>query len=263
MRRVFRLYKVFISQHLKRLMEYKIDFLTGALSFFILQAVNILFLSIIFSQIPNLKGWSFEEIIFIYGFSLIPKGLDHLLTDNLWKVAYFIVQRGEFDKYLTRPINTLFHVIVEEFQIDALGELIMGIALIASVVGRLGVTISPLDVVLMLIVIPFAALIYTSIKTITAAIAFWTKRSGHITQVFYMMSDFAKYPTKIYNNVIRNLITYVVPFAFTAFYPASYFLTKQDPFFNIGLPIIISSVMFCISILIWNRGIKAYESAGS
>lgn len=244
-------------------MEYKIDFLTGALSFFILQAVNILFLSIIFSQIPDLKGWSFEQIIFIYGFSLIPKGLDHLLTDNLWKVAYFIVRRGEFDKYLTRPINTLFHVIVEEFQIDALGELIMGIVLVASVIGRLGIVITSLDILLMLIVIPFAALIYTSIKTITAAVAFWTKQSGHITQVFYMMSDFAKYPTKIYNDIIRNVITYVVPFAFTAFYPANYFLTKRDPWFHIGLPIVISSVMFVVAVLVWNRGIRAYESAGS
>ena len=27
---------------------------------------------------PSLEGWTFQEIAFIYGFSLIPKGLDHL-----------------------------------------------------------------------------------------------------------------------------------------------------------------------------------------
>ena len=68
-KRALRLYRTFVVQHLKNLMEYKIDFLTGAVSFLFNQVINIMFLSIIFSQIPNLVGWSYEEIIFIYGFS--------------------------------------------------------------------------------------------------------------------------------------------------------------------------------------------------
>lgn len=46
------------------------------------QCFNLLFLWLIFAQIPNLMGWTLEEIVFIYGFSLIPKGLDHLVFDN-------------------------------------------------------------------------------------------------------------------------------------------------------------------------------------
>ena len=67
--RYLRLYKTFVAQHLKKLMEYRIDFLTGALSFLINQITNIVFIGIIFSQIPNLDGFLFYEIIFIYGFS--------------------------------------------------------------------------------------------------------------------------------------------------------------------------------------------------
>ena len=60
-----------------------------------------------------------------------------------------------------------------------------------------------------------------------------------------------------------HYITYIIPFAFTAFYPANYILTGADPLFNIGLPIVISIVMMVIAVLIWNKGINAYESAGS
>ena len=80
---------------------------------------------------------------------------------------------------------------------------------------------------LIITVIPFATLIYTGIKTATAAIAFWTKRSGNITYMFYMVNDFAKYPITIYNNIVRNIITYIIPFAFTAFYPAYYILSGK------------------------------------
>ena len=257
------MHRIFVIQELKRMMEYKGDFIVGIIGFLLGQFFNLLFIWIIFSQIPNLVGWTLEQIVFIYGFSLIPKGLDHLFFDNLWGIGHFIVRKGDFDKYLTRPINPLFHVMVEKLQIDALGELIMGIALICIVLPSLVIEWSFIKIVMILIVIPFATLIYTGIKIATAAIAFWTKRSGNITYMFYMVNDFSKYPINIYNNFVKTVITYIIPFAFTSFYPAYYILTGENPLFNIGVTVLISVIIMFIGILIWNRGIKAYESAGS
>lgn len=263
MRRMLRLHRIFVAQYMKNLMEYKVDFLTGAISFLLGQIVQIATIGIIFSQIPHLDGWSFEEILFIYGFSLIPKGIDHLLFDNLWSVGYFIVRKGDFDKYLTRPINSLFYVIAEKFCVDAFGELLMGLILIVYSVIMLDLTITWYMIPLFIVAVVFATLIYTSLKIATAAIAFWTKSSGHITHMVYMTNDFSKYPTTIYNKVVQTIITYVIPFAFTAYYPASYFLGEGDPLFRIGGTVVAAIVLFVISVLIWNRGIKAYESAGS
>lgn len=120
-----------------------------------------------------------------------------------------------------------------------------------------------LKVLLIITVIPFATLIYTGIKTATVAIAFWTKRSGNITYMFYMVNDFAKYPITIYNNIVRNIITYIIPFAFTAFYPAYYILSGENPLFNIGMTVLIAIVMMVVGVIVLNRGIKSYESAGS
>ncbi len=261
--RYLRLYKTFVAQHLKKLMEYRIDFLTGALSFLINQITNIVFIGIIFSQIPNLDGFLFYEIIFIYGFSLVPKGIDHLLTDNLWKVAWFIVRKGDFDKYLTRPINPLLHVIMESIQFDALGELLTGIILMIIASIKLSIQYTFVNVALMIIAMVFGTLIFTSIKIACSAFAFKIKQSGSILQIFYMTSDFAKYPVTIYNSIVRNIITYIIPFAFTAYYPASYILRGTNPLFNIGGVVIASVVLFVISILIWNKELDSYESAGS
>ena len=263
MRRYFRLHRIFIVQYLKRLMEYKTDFLLGAIGLLISQAFQILFIGIIFSQIPNLQGWSFEEIIFIYGFSLIPKSLDHLFFDNLWMVGYRIVKKGDFDKYLTRPINSLFHVCVENFCVDAFGEMLTCGLLLSYAIPRLELPFRWYTIPLLLVVVVFATMIYTSLKIMTAAISFWTKESGHITHMLYMTNDFSKYPVTIYNRAVQALITYVIPFAFTAYFPASYFLTGKDPLFCIGGTVIAGTVLFVIALFVWNRGIRAYESAGS
>ncbi|KST91461.1 ABC-type multidrug transport system permease component [Lactococcus lactis subsp. lactis] len=261
MKRILRLEKIFIKQYLKQLMEYKIDFIIGVLGVFLTQGLNILFLGVIFSKIPNLHGWTLSQIAFIYGFSLIPKGIDHLFFDNLWNVGQRLVWKGEFDKYMTRPINPLFHVLVETFQVDAFGELLVGILLLASTSGSIHWTL--LKVALFIFSIPFATLIYTSMKIATSSMAFWSKQAGSIIYIFYMLNDFAKYPVSIYNNAVRFIISFIIPFAFTAFYPARFFLSGENVLFNIGGLIIISLVLFVIALVIWSKGVSVYESAGS
>lgn len=261
--RALKIHCIVVKQELKRIMEYKSDFIIGIIGFVIGQCLNLLFINIIFEQIPNLVGWTLNEIIFLYGFSLIPKGLDHLLFDNLWSVSNYIIRNGDFDKYLLRPINPLYYVMIERLQIDALGELVLGIALIFITLPSVAIEWSLLKVILIIIVIPFATLIYTGIKTTTSAIAFWTKRSGNITYMFYMVNDLAKYPVTIYNNMVRSTITYIIPFAFTAFYPVEYILTGENPFFNIGFTVVISIILMVIGVFLWSKGIKTYESAGS
>ncbi len=202
MKKFLRLEVIFIKQYLKQLIEYKSDFFVGIIGMFLTQGLEILFISIIFSQIPSLNGWTFKEVAFIYGFSLIPKDIDHLFFDNLWAVGQRLVWKGEFDKYMTRPLGiSLLTLNVSVVQWDWL------------------------KVCVFIIAIPFATLIYTSLKIIAASMAFWSKRAGSVMYVFYMINDFSKYPLSIYNKGIRALITFVLPFAFTAFYPADYLIT--------------------------------------
>lgn len=261
--RAVKIHRIFVRQELKRFLEYRSDFIMGIIGFLIGQIFNLMYLWIVFANIPSLGGWSLEEIIFLYGFSLIPKGIDHLLFDNLWNVSNYTIRNGDFDKYLIRPINSLFYVLIEKFQIDALGELIMGITLICVTLPHLSIEFDGLKIMLSILVIPFSTLIYTGVKIITTSISFWIKRSGNITYTIYMVSDFAKYPITIYNNLIKSVITYIIPFAFTTFYPVNYILTGENPFFSIGFTVVISILLIGLGSFIWNRGIKAYESSGS
>ncbi|MFQ8817200.1 MAG: ABC transporter permease [Streptococcus thermophilus] len=180
------------------------------------------------------------------------QGIDHLFFDNLWALGQRLVRKGEFDKYLTRPINPLFHILVETFQIDALGELLVGCVLLATTLSSIAWTLPKF--LIFLVCIPFATLIYTSLKIATASIAFWTKQSGAMIYIFYMFNDFAKYPISIYNSLLRWLISFIVPFAFTAYLSCQLFLAGQEwaPLISVVL-ILISLVFFSISLKLWDR----------
>lgn len=68
-KRYIRLYKVLIVQFFKMIMQSKVDFLMGLLGFFFTQILGIAFLYLVFRQIPSLNGWTFDQLIFIYGFA--------------------------------------------------------------------------------------------------------------------------------------------------------------------------------------------------
>ena len=263
-KRYLRLYRVLITQFFKVIMQSKVDFLMGLFGFFFTQISGILFLYLVFRQIPHLQGWSMDQLIFIYGFAQIPRGIDHLFTDNIWLVAWRLVISGDFDRYMLRPMNVFFQVVAEKLQPDALGELLIGTILVvyASVQGV--VFWGAEKIVLFFISILAGALIYTSIKLFFASFSFWIKQSGPFLQFAYELADFAKYPTHIYHKWIRFVITWVIPFAFVAYLPASYFLnTGGTNGFVILAECTIAAVFWCIAYLVFSRGIRRYESAGN
>lgn len=264
LKRYVRLYKVFVAQFFKSIVQSKVDFLVGLAGFFLTQFTGIAFLYLVFEQIPVLEGWSLEQLIFIYGFAQIPRGLDHLLTDNIWMLAWQYVVNGKFDQYMLRPMNLYLQIIFEKLQPDALGELLVGTILIVISLGK-GIVIMDLTHLLLFVVSVIAgSVIYTAIKLLFASFAFWMKVSGAVLYTAYQFADFAKYPTEIYVGGVRFIITWVIPFAFVAYLPASYFLQPHvSALATIGVECILAVVFFAVAYGVFLWGTRAYESAGN
>ncbi|EKQ52246.1 MULTISPECIES: ABC-2 family transporter protein [unclassified Clostridium] len=263
MKKYLILYNKFLQQYIKSLIEYRADFILGLIGFTLVQGANIIFIKLIFNTIPNLSGWSFYEILFIYGFSQIPRGIDHIFTDNLWMLSGYIIVNGNFDRYLIRPLNPLFQVLAERFQPDGFGELIIGIILAVISSNNLGINFTFSKLVLFIFAVICGSLIYTAIKLAVASIAFWLKFAQSYLFMTYQLSNFTRYPIGIYPNTIRNILTFIIPFAFTGYYPGAYFLGKGSLFSGVILTFLVAIIGLCISYLIWLKGINKYESSGS
>lgn len=258
-----KLYFKYVGQYLKSLMAYRLDFFTGLIGFSFLQITGVVFITLVFNSIPSLQGWTFYQILFIYGFAQLSRGLDHVLTDNLWLIASWLVADGDFDRYLLRPINPLFQVIAERFQPDGIGELLIGVILLVISSLQLSIVFTVDKIVVLILAMIFGALIITSLKLIVASIAFWTKRSGGLLQTIYSFNEFCYYPVTIYNKGLQFILTFIIPFALTSYFPATYILGQQSLLFGLFVPIIVSCCFFVIAYFFWNKGINHYESAGS
>jgi len=263
MGRYARLYLRYTAQHLKGFMSYSVDFWFGLLSFLLNQGLGILFISLVFSSIPNLQGWSFFEVLFVYGFAQIPRGLDHIFFDNFWILAWRLVARGDFDRYLLRPLPPLFQLTAERFQPDGFGEFLVGLGATFTAGLALGLRPSPLELGLGVLAIIAGVGIYAGIKLAFASIAFWTKFSQSWLFAAYRVADFAMYPLGIYGKGLRFILTFVLPFAITAYFPAAALLGREPLLLGSGATFIAGAACLGLGYLVWRLGLRAYESAGS
>ena len=261
--RHLKLYSKFLKQYIKTLIEYRADFILGLIGFVFVQAIGVIFIGLIFNAIPSLKGWSFYEILFIYGFAQIPRGIDHVFTDQLWIFSWNTIVQGEFDRYLVRPLNPLFQVIVERFQPDGFGEIIIGTILLVTAWSKIGLEITFSRIVALIFVILCATVIYTAIKLAVTSIAFWVKFAQSYLFMVYQLSTFVKYPVTIYPTWIRGILTFIIPFAFTGYFPAAYILGKGNFLSGVVMTFIVAVVSFLLAYRIWLWGMSRYESTGS
>lgn len=261
--RYLRLYRIFAVQYIKTTMQSKVDFFIGLGGFLVSQVAGIAFLYLVFEQIPSMQNWSFEQMLFIYGFAQIPRGLDHLLTDNLWMVSWQMIIRGTFDKYMLRPMNVFFQIVCEKVQLDAFGELLVGIVLVIRAVQKGTVEVTPLKVLFFLVSMLAGAVIYTSVKLFFAAIAFWVKDSSPFLTTAYEMADFAKYPIEIYSKPIQIILMTVLPFAFVAYIPSTFFLVNANVWKTIGAECAIAILFWMVAYGLFKKGLTRYESAGN
>lgn len=263
MKRHLRLFALYFAQYAKVRLAYKADFF---IAFFSSMAATLLafgFVLVLFSKVPQLQGWSFYEILFLYAFSLVPLGFFNVVSWNLYEFGDIYVIQGRFDRILLRPVNTLFQVLFEKFRIESLQEVVTGLLVIGVCAGRLHLAFGPADVAWFALMVASGALIYLAVFLILTAVSFWFEdRVGIVPPVFNMLT-FARYPLTIYNVFIQFMLSWIVPFGFASFYPTTHFLGRQAFTNYFHLVPLVAAGFFTLAVLVWNKGVDNYSSTGS
>ena len=258
-----RLFGLYFGQYAKARLEYRLDFFSSVVASFLGTAASFGFLLIVFSRVPAVKGWSFEEMVYLYGFSLIPLGLFNVLSWNLYMFPDRYLIEGRFDRVLVRPVSPVFQVLFEAFRLESMQETVTGLAAVAWASHRLGITYGPLDVVLFAVWALCGATIYLAIFVGLSATSFWIEdRIGIVPPVFNLMT-FGRYPLTIYDGWIRFSLSFVIPFAFASFYPASRFLKRGEFVREFWAVPLAAAITVAIALAAWNSGVKRYHSTGS
>jgi ABC-2 type transport system permease protein len=263
LRRELGIFTAYFQQFLKTRLAYRVDFLIDISANLFSLGVQLAVLEVIFGKIDALRGWSFEQVLFIYGFSLLPLGLFNLVSINLYRFSEKYIAEGNFDRVLLRPVNPLAQVLFESFNVSGLNEILLGFGIMIYAAIRLQLVWQPQDVLALLIMGGAASLIYTGVFLGLTSVSFWYEDRMGLSPPVYNVIRFSRYPITIFSFPVRMFLTFVLPFAWVAFYPATYFIGTSE-FHRVSyFTPLVGGLVFMLAYTIWKRGLRRYASTGS
>ena len=257
-----RLYFMIAGQYIKARMQYRVDFMISSVGMVMTSLATILVFRVLFGSIPNLAGWSFEEILFIYGFYLLSVSPLQIFFDHVWTLRYE-VQDGSFIKYYFRPLNMMFYYMSEMVDLKGFTKLALGIAVLVYASLQLDVVWSAWRIGLLVIALGSASLVSIAILIIAASSAFWITFSFPVMSLALKLRDFAPYPTSIFDGAFRVVFTFVIPIGFIAFYPSQLFLRPDQISPLVYLSPLIGVLFFALAYWVWVKGVNSYTGTGS
>lgn len=240
---------------------YRSNFLTMIVVDLIWIAVEFSLFTVIYANTETLGGWSKPQTYFFLGIFFASDALfTTFFQRNFWNFSD-LVNKGELDILLTKPVHPLFLALTRWFNLTAIFNFFLGLGILIrfsdeagfeggwkwlGLVGWLGVGLSTA------LLVRFAFSIWI----------FWTERSWAMARMYYQFFAFATKPDTIYPKMIRYLILTALPFAFIGSVPARALLQGLELSEYLRIAAVLS-VFFVINAFLWNAGLKRYQSASS
>jgi ABC-2 type transport system permease protein len=252
----------YIVQYLKSRLIYRIDFINEVLSDLLMQGVSLIFILVVFQHTPAMAGWSQAEVIFIYGYFLVPYAIFTTFF-NLWDFNERYIIKGEMDRVLTRPIHNLAQIVLERTQPEALFGVITGLVIMIYASIQLKLQFTWYDPLVFILMIIGSVGVYAGVYVAIASIGFYSDSKTGISPMIWNIQNYGRYPLDVYNKAIRFVLTWILPFAYVGMYPSAYFLQREAWYiYSMATPLV-GCVVFVLGLFIWNLGVRQYRGAGS
>lgn len=261
-RRYFKLYKKLITFSASKGLEFRFDFYTRILMDLIYYLVSILFFKILFLHSSNVGGWTESQtMVFVGGFLFIDAIHMTIFSNNLWQIP-MLINKGELDYYLIKPVSSLFLISFRDFAFNSLINLFFSIGILIWAIFQLPVFPSYITLFIYILFLLNGAIIFYCLHMFGNLVVFWLHSSDDFRFITWQMMKFGERPDKIYYGFGRKILITLLPYGVIASFPARIILDEFDWLIIIHC-LSVSVVFLCVLYFIWKKGLKNYSSASS
>lgn len=240
--------------------EYPADFWTMAVTGLILQAVQVGFIGVVFSNVTSLGGWGFHAMLMLMGFMVLADAVTEVGWDGIWTIGQRVIT-GDIDYRITRPAPVMLQVGASAIGMQAAANVTTGSIMIA--VGWSGAGVAAAMIPAALLLFACAVVVQLTVITSLCCVAFWMKGPA-VSFAFLgaqVQENATRFPLQIYPRAVRGILTWAVPFAFVNFIPVS-ILTGELPLWWLVFPPLMAAALIAVTTLVARVGLARYESAG-
>ena len=180
---------------------------------------------------------------------------------NMQKLSE-LVNKGELDFVLVRPISSQFLVSIRYVNLAAVMTSVVGLAYVLIGLERLNLVPGVGAVAAYVVTLAMALISVYALWFMSVTLALWTGRINNISSMFDAVLILGRMPSDVYRGAIGLLLTLVIPIGAIATLPSKALLGVLEPAY-VPYQVVLAAGLLWASHWFWNYSLRRYTSASS
>lgn len=265
-----RVWRLFAGARVRSELQYRASFAMTLLAQILASGIELGAIAALFSNTHAIRGWTAAQVLWLFTISSCAFGLADMFVSQIEELPD-LVRTGKFDSYLLRPVPVLLSVLGDGFELRRVGRVLPGALCFAAMLVHprwFSVTLTPMTIAGMVGAIACGTVIFGATFIAANSITFWLIDSRESANAFtYGGRTISEFPLDILGVWFRRFFVWIVPIGFVAWLPGTRVLDAPRPAgVSSGLawaaPLAAAASVVAAT-LIWQQGMRRYESTGS
>jgi ABC-2 type transport system permease protein len=217
------------------------------------------------SRFNTIRGWTFSEMLYLYGFLMLTSSFTTLVF-SFSPGFQWVVREGQFDRYLVRPLPPLVQLMTSRLHVPNVGPFLGGVIIFIAANTLVRIDWSPATGLYLILALIGSCLLQAAFNLVIAGLTFRLLSTNVLFNLVSNLFRFTYYPLTIFTSPLRFFLTFILPFAFMGYLPATVLLNRTG---EISIPVIFAYLAPLAGIILvvpgywfFSRQIRYYQSAG-
>jgi ABC-2 type transport system permease protein len=262
MRRYLSLYRTLLRFSFMNFTVYPANFINGSIStvgWGIFQIISIRLLTL---RTESAFGWNRDELTLLAVMYTVIIGMFHFLFTRNFDRFSRIIDRGELDFMLLKPVDSQFLATCFMQGMPNLLRVSIGSAILIGYTLYAGIRITPLGAFGLIVFSVFSLMMLYSLWLLYTTTLVWFPRLTNIIDFLYTINGMGRYPVEMVRELRNFVLFFLLPFSLTVATPLKVFLRSALDG-DVLLLVVISLVLFAASRMFWKFALRHYTSASS
>lgn len=246
-----------IKKNIQSSAELRTSFLMNIVGMAINNIAFIILWAFFVKSVGVIGGWTIYDIIALQGFTAVCFGVIFSAGYGIRKLADYVAS-GVFDRFMLSPKNLLVRIATSSFGTSSIGDIIFGIVCLGIYAFLIHANIFQIFLILLLIVI--STIVFLAAVIIIYSMSFYFTDASSVTYgLFQLFFTPAMFHGGAFQGAMRFIFTFAIPSLLIGALPVE--IVRDISLGKLLLVGVLAIFWFIVSINIFNRAIKKYESS--
>lgn len=262
MRHYTKVYFRLLLMNFSKLMIYRANLINNFFSSLTWALLILTSMVLITARTTEVFGWRREQILILTGIFSAGIGVFHMLFSNNFGNLARIVNLGQLDSVLTKPIDTQFLVSLSDINFVQISRIIIGFLFSAYIISSSKMSVSLFSLVSTVMLLLIGLTLLYSIWMMVMTLTIWFTRLSNLVELMFNVTGMARYPREMFAGASRVIAITVLPLTLVMIVPTKTLLQRAT-LLDIGSLLFTTGIFFFLSRKFWQFALKYYTSASS